>query len=343
MRNGTQSEGDHPEEGCSTKVALHLVRISCVAFPSLILFTFGVGVTGRLGTPTFFSGLLLPSFFLVGAVLAALRNVPRLSGALTAISTICLLAPNAIQMGYGIFYVGKHFPLIDHHLIALDKMLGFDWRMMLGWFNEHPGLTAILRYPYGTLDFQAILSLCILIWTKNHNRLCVLVCANSLALILVHLFAIFAPAIGAYGALQISAADHPAIELTALGLTVAPSLALREASELVIPTSGLMGLMTFPSYHSAWGALVAWALWPYRWLRVAGVVLGSSVVISALIHGSHHLTDALAGIILTAACVGLAVQFRRGLSAYILSKLTAGLEGRSHYPIPHNGAAPAIS
>jgi hypothetical protein len=329
---GAYIEGNRWEDTRATSAALQLVRILCIAFPSLVLVMFGAALLGSLGTTAFLSGLLIPGFFGIGAVLASLRQLPRLAGAFAAIATICLLAPNALLMGYGVFFAGKGFPLIDNQLIALDRMLGFDWKAMLHWFNAHPALTSFLRYPYGTLDAQAILSLCILIGTRNHDRLCVLICANSLVLILVHLIAIFTPAIGAYGALGITSADHPAIHLLSADGTVQPSLALRAASELVIPQTQIMGLMTFPSYHSAWGALMAWVLWPYRWLRIPGAALGSMVVVSALIHGSHHLTDVLAGVALTALCLQLAISSRRRLSAHVLASLGPNREYRPLAP-----------
>lgn len=165
---------------------------------------------------------------------------------------------------------------------------------------------------------------------------------NSMVLILLHLIAIFAPAIGAYGALGITSADHPAIHLLSAGDSVLPSLAQRTASEFVMPTSQLTGLMTFPSYHSAWGAVMAWVLWPYRWLRIPGAGLGALVVVSALIHGSHHLTDALAGVALAALGLYLAVQLRRRLSAYMLAR-PAARQKQGRLPTRAIGTMPTAS
>lgn len=344
MADGEKLSDECPERSEASVSALQLARVVCIAAPSLALFAFGTWLTDRLAWQATLPGLMFPLFFLGAAVLAALRRSLRLSGILISAATIFLLAPNSLQMGYGVFFVGRDFPLVDQQLIAMDRMLGFDWKAMLAWYNQHPALTSFLRYPYGTLDLQAIASLCILIATRNHDRLCVLVSANSLTLVLVHLIAIFVPAVGAYGALHLSPADHPAIHLLSAGDTVLPSLMQREADHFVMPSSNLMGLMTFPSYHSAWGALMAWVLWPYRWLRIPGAILGTLVVVSALIHGSHHLTDSLAGIALAAICLHLAVRARRALSYRLAGKL-AVRDRKRHYrnPTPAFAVAPSPS
>lgn len=288
----------------------------CMAVPTLLLFALGLWLVGeQLDRAVLFRGLGFVGFLAALAVVAARLRTGMLAATSAALASLLLVSLVAMAMGYGVFFVGRDFPLLDAQFIAIDRALGFEWVSMLAWFDTRPGLANLLQYPYSTTGWQALFVLSVLIAAGERDRLSVFIAANALTLLLVHLIGIFTPAIGAYGALGITPVDHPNIELVSEGLTVAPSLAMREAGVFALPEGSLHGLMTFPSYHSAAGVLVAWSLWKFRWLRIPGVVLGILVIVSALLHGSHHLVDAIAGAGLALACVALAVAWRRKLEA----------------------------
>lgn len=290
----------------------------CIAIPTLLFFAFGIWLVGeQLDRAVLLRGLAFVGFLSGIAVIAARLRTGMLAATAAALASLLLVSLVGMAMGYGVFFVGREFPLLDHHFIAIDRSMGFDWISMLAWFDRHPELANPLQYAYSTTGWQALFVLSVLIAAGERDRLGVFIAANALTLLLVHLIGIFTPAIGAYGALGITPGDHPNIELISNGLTVAPSLAMREAGVFALPEGRLQGLMTFPSYHSAAGALVAWSLWHFGWLRLPGVILGVLVIVSALLHGSHHLIDAIAGAGLALACVALAVALRRKLAGLL--------------------------
>jgi hypothetical protein len=199
------------------------------------------------------------------------------------------------KAGYLVYAASKPFPLIDSELYQADQWLGFDWLTMLHWFEHHPLLVSLTRLAYDQAGSQVILALPILLLAGQNRRLMMLVAAGLLALTLVHLIAIFLPAIGAYGYLGLTPADHPGVILSSEGRTVAHVLGLRGAAPFDPSRIGTMGLITFPSFHTVLAVHAAWAFWRIPMLRWLAIVFNVLVWLGTLLHGSHHLTDTIAG------------------------------------------------
>lgn len=62
-------------------------------------------------------------------------------------------------------------------------------------------------------------------------------------------------------------------------------------------------LVSFPSYHAAVAALTIWALWPLGLLRVPIILLNLGLLLGALIFGTHHFIDLIAGTVLAVTSV----------------------------------------
>lgn len=56
------------------------------------------------------------------------------------------------------------------------------------------------------------------------------------------------------------------------------------------------GFISFPSYHTIWAILLAYACWPRKWLFYPVAVFSTLVIISALASGWHFLTDIIGGV-----------------------------------------------
>lgn len=143
-----------------------------------------------------------------------------------------------------------------------------------------------------------------------------MVAGGLLSLTIVHAVAIFLPAIGAYGYLGLTPADHPGLVLTSEGRTVAHVLGLRGTLPFDRSMTGTMGLITFPSFHTVLAVQSAWAFWRVRFLRWPALGFNFLVWLGTLLHGSHHLSDTIAG-----AAVALA-------SLWIVHRLSDGVRGR---------------
>lgn len=205
--------------------------------------------------------------------------------------------------GYLVYSAGAHFPLVDDNLYAIDRAMGFDWAAMLRWFAGYPALVDLTRFAYEQAGPQVGVIFLALLFACQNVRLMKFVTAQFLALVVVHIVAIFLPAVGAYGYLGLTSADHPAMVLTSEGRTVVQVMQLRTGELFDLARAPMMGLITFPSYHTVMALHSAWALWPVRALRWPAVTFNILVWVGTLLHGSHHLIDTIAGAVVAVLCI----------------------------------------
>ncbi|PKP87500.1 MAG: hypothetical protein CVT78_10440 [Alphaproteobacteria bacterium HGW-Alphaproteobacteria-17] len=223
------------------------------------------------------------------------RFRPLIATALGFVLALQLGSLFGAATGYLVYSAGADFPLIDAELYSVDRTLGFDWYAMLRWFADYPLLVKLTRVAYDQAGTQIAFIFLTLILVRQHDRLMKLVTAQFLALLIVHVIAIFLPAIGAYGYLGLSSADHPGMALTSEGHTVAQVMQLRSGELFDLSTARMMGLITFPSFHTVLALQSAWAFWQVRVLRWPAAAFNFLVWVGTLLHGSHHLTDTIAG------------------------------------------------
>lgn len=281
--------------------------------PSVILACISALLLNCLGLLWFVANVELrpATFTLIGVIVlaaATLRySTTRFSPTIATVLGFSL----AVQIGcifgaangYLVYSSGAAFPLIDARLYAADQWLGFNWLAMLQWFGGYPALVEWTRIAYDQAPNQVALALPILILMRQNDRLMKLLTATFLSLVVVHILAIFFPAVGVYGYLGLSANDHPGMILSSEGRTVAHVMQLRTGALFDLNQGPVMGLITFPSFHTIIAIQAAWAFWRvpgFRWLVLAFNVL---VWVGTLFHGSHHLTDTLAGAIVAAASI----------------------------------------
>jgi hypothetical protein len=74
----------------------------------------------------------------------------------------------------------------------------------------------------------------------------------------------------------------------------------------------LIGLIAFPSFHTAIAVLATYYLWPVRFAGVAALVLNVLVVLSVPIDGGHHVVDVPAGIVTAILGMALAGLWLKG-------------------------------
>lgn len=229
--------------------------------------------------------------------------------------------------GYLVYSAGAAFPLVDGDLYAIDRALGFDWAAMLHWFGDYPALVRLTGFSYDQAGPQVGVIFLALLLACQNVRLMKFVTAQFLALVIVHSVAIFLPAVGAYGYLGLTGADHPGMVLTSEGHTVAQVMQLRTGELFDLARAPMMGLITFPSFHTVMALHSAWALWPVRALRWPAVTFNILVWVGTLLHGSHHLIDTIAGAVVAVLCIYAAHR----LCALVQPWLFGGIE-KVHSP-----------
>lgn len=69
------------------------------------------------------------------------------------------------------------------------------------------------------------------------------------------------------------------------------------------------GVISFPSYHAIWVALIVYFMWPFGWMRYIAIMYGIIILATTILTGWHYLLDLFAGIIIAAISIGLSNVF----------------------------------
>ncbi len=186
------------------------------------------------------------------------------------------------------------YPLIDHHLIAADAWLGFDWLAYVAWFQDWPALSAFLAFVYGTHLVQISLMLVTLSVLGWRGRLEEMTIAAIFGASLTIGFWAFFPSFGPSPHLPV-----PPDIARAVGLDVAAhaQFMMQAAAEGITTMTGenLAGLVGFPSFHVMMALLAVWYLrgtalfWPLGAFNLF-------MLPATVLHGAHHLMDIPGGI-----------------------------------------------
>lgn len=189
-----------------------------------------------------------------------------------------------------------NLPLIDDHLIAFDRMIGFDWEAYVGFVNARPAIGTVSSLLYITTLSQVALAVLVLGLTgplKSAGRFVSAVALSAMACIIISgllpaggALATIAPAPEFFGA------NAPVVDL-AYKQTF---FDLRSGAERLISLDQPRGLIAFPSYHCTLSVLLILACWPLRILRWPVFVVNVLIVLTTPIDGGHHLADAFGGI-----------------------------------------------
>ncbi|TIP05968.1 MAG: PAP2 family protein [Mesorhizobium sp.] len=219
-------------------------------------------------------------------------------------------------------------PLMDQTLAALDAAIGFDWRAFLDLMNSQSIVAGALVFAYHALGRQIPLLLIFLGFTQR-PRLTEFIALLAISGALTGALMWFVPAAGAY------AYFHP--QLTDFGNFTARAgmwhftelMRIRSGEPFDLVVTRAEGLVTFPSYHTALGIMIVYALRDYRWLFWFVGCLNAVMIVSTLPEGGHHLIDVIAGVVVAVAsivAVRAIASYDRGEAhaAPAVSQLTEG-------------------
>jgi membrane-associated phospholipid phosphatase len=200
-------------------------------------------------------------------------------------------------------YVGAAFslPLQDDAIVALDRMLGFDWAAAARAIDHSPSLLNLLDAAYATFTAQLVLTALALLAAGRVREIeryvVTFVCASLFAEVASML-------IPTLGPISTMASDVSFTRLPTIGRTTSDIvLALRDGTMRTIDLRALDGIISFPSLHAAVAVLIPFHL---RWSRILfwpAVVLNALMFASAVPSGNHYLSDVLGGIVV--AVVGI--------------------------------------
>lgn len=194
-------------------------------------------------------------------------------------------------------------PLIDGMLAAMDTGLGFHWPSHLQAINNVPVLAMAMVLAYHSLAVQVLLLLISFSALNRPDKLWEFIAGIAVSLaITCGLMACF-PAGGAYAYFQPALDTYGAFTHEAGVWHYSHLMKLRSGESFTFLISEVEGLVTFPSYHTAVGVLIIYAV---RHTRVAFwpiAILNATMISATLPEGGHHLTDVIAGAVVAAVSI----------------------------------------
>ena len=168
-------------------------------------------------------------------------------------------------------------PLADRSLAAIDAALGLNAPAVVAWVAKYPWLSLVMRCAYFSIMPQTCL---LLLMNAEKPELWVFLRRFFLAAqIAVCLFFLF-PAEGVHTCLSppVMARFH----------------ALRSGAPL--DWQQAQGIITFPSFHVAWGLILIASFWESRW-RWPVVALNLLMIASTVTVGGHYFIDIPGGVL----------------------------------------------
>jgi len=213
--------------------------------------------------------------------------VPAIIGAMGMVSIIAIAAASG--------------PFVDGALVQMDAQLHFDWLALHQFYAERPVLMAVSRQAYDAFSYQLLLVPMILWLWRRGEMLWPYIAAYSVALILTIVIFPFFPAAGPYNHFGISRAH-----LEPWQWNFGPYIEGLRNGHIRDMTRTSSGLISVPSFHAAAGILFMWACGRIPYLRWAFFALNATMIVSAIVIGSHYLVDIIAGISVAIVAIGLA-------------------------------------
>jgi membrane-associated phospholipid phosphatase len=198
------------------------------------------------------------------------------------------------------------WPLQDFTLAAFDRAMGFDSRSVILFVNDHPLLSNALSFGYGMIKWPLLAIPIVLASTGRFIRLQQFVMALTVAMAITILISVFAPAIGNYQSLGLTAAEVPNVNMIPFLHLQHDIPQVRNGSLRYLELFKLAGVVAFPSFHAVSAVLFAWAFAPVRGWGPVALVLNALMLASTPVLGGHYLIDVVGGIALAIASIAFA-------------------------------------
>jgi hypothetical protein len=229
------------------------------------------------------------------------RRDPQVMFALGGTAQIVLITVIMAPLTY--VAAALSLPLQDANLLALDRMLGLDWRSYVLFVDAHPALAGALSYAYTMIRWPIFAIPVLLAAIHRYRRLEEFTVAFMLALVATTIMSALVPAIGMFQQIGLDPATLSHVEPRAYLDQVRDLGPVRDGALRHLNLFALAGIVTFPSFHAASAALYAWALWPVRWIRPLALLANGAMLASTPIDGGHYFIDVIAGIAVAVAAI----------------------------------------
>jgi hypothetical protein len=214
-----------------------------------------------------------------------------------ALAWVAASGLSEVQALYAVALSGS--PLADDWLLRFDAALGFSTAGMVEWIGRHHWLDTVLATLYEGIFIETILVILILSALNDRKALVGFVLQFMLCEpVLLLVFYVY-PAAGPFATQGFAPTPAQHDYLTQF-------TALRGTENFLVthPT----GLVTFPSFHTTWALMLAYALRHHRGFFRAGLLVNGLIVVSTMTTGWHYLADVLGGIALALVVIALSAR-----------------------------------
>ena len=199
-------------------------------------------------------------------------------------------------------------PFVDGPIAECDRLLNVHVPDIVLWANNHSIISNVLLITYHTMLPQTLILVIALGFIGDQKQLESFVLRFMTALLItVSIFAI-APAKGPFA--HYGMKNSPSQERYLEHLTT-----LRNGDRTEIVLSETEGLVTFPSFHTAWAILLMMAVWHRKRVFVPVCILNLAVIAGTLTTGWHYFTDVLGGVVIAFAVMAITRKLEPWLAA----------------------------
>ena len=198
--------------------------------------------------------------------------------------------------------MGVSFPLRDDMFASMDRAMGFDWISVLQWVEVRPAFSWVLVKVYSSSLAQMMAVIFIYSALRRPDRVLEFTALYAITGSVVAIVAMLFPSMGAHFYYQ---PDPELIDqYTNLGYVHIQTLEqLRAGTFQRLELNNLVGMVSFPSFHTILAIIVTYAFRDNRFLFVPVAVLNCLVVVSTLTEGGHYLIDIVGGTAIAVAAI----------------------------------------
>jgi membrane-associated phospholipid phosphatase len=187
------------------------------------------------------------------------------------------------------------WPLMDSHLAAADRAMGFDWLAYAKLLTSTPASITAFTYFYNLIHLVVLGTSLLHLLRGDYRRTQELIAITMTSAAICVVIGAFFPAIGAMATLadsELASRLSPHVGR----VFVQPLLELRSLTAQVWDIQKLQGLTSVPSYHTALGVFCVYSCWRIRYAREAMIVYATGMILSTPVLGGHYFIDVVAGL-----------------------------------------------
>jgi len=184
-------------------------------------------------------------------------------------------------------------PEISTALVATDKAMQLDWVGYANYLTRHPIASAMLHHAYNSLMKEGVVLVVWLVVKDDRTKMVEAMLALTISLLLTDvLFGLFPSVTAPVG--------YDAPEFVLSPISVAQIGQILSGKPIHVDT--LLGLVSFPSFHTAGAVLLAY-LFRGTGVTPLAIILNTGIIAATPIFGGHYFVDIIGGALVASIAI----------------------------------------